>query len=161
MAMIDKTLERHVEVQQELLNAVRRTRDEHRLAGSLRPILVVDEALHRAIGGSADVLCALARLESIACGTSDDQTADEGLAIACEGGKAKLTELGDEGGSSDNAEVQKKRVEELQGKVSALTKRLSNPGYVDKAPEKLVNETKAQLAQCEQELAQLTGDSDG
>jgi valyl-tRNA synthetase len=161
MAMIDETLERHVEVQQELLNAVRRTRDEHRLAGSLRPILVVDEALHRAIGGSADVLCALARLESIACGTSDDQTADEGLAIACEGGKAKLTELGDEGGSSDNAEVQKKRVEELQGKVSALTKRLSNPGYVDKAPEKLVNETKAQLAQCEQELAQLTGDSDG
>jgi len=34
----------------------------------------------------------------------------------------------------------------LDGSIAALEKRLSNPGYVDKAPAKLVQETRDQLA---------------
>ena len=37
--------------------------------------------------------------------------------------------------------------------IKALEGRLSNPGYVDKAPEKLVNQTRAQLEQAKAELA--------
>jgi valyl-tRNA synthetase len=48
-----------------------------------------------------------------------------------------------------------KQREELTRKVATLKGRLDNAGYVAKAPPKLVEETKAQLAEAEAELAKL------
>ena len=38
-------------------------------------------------------------------------------------------------------------LKELEGSISALEKRLSNPGYTDKAPAHLVAETRGKLDQ--------------
>lgn len=51
-----------------------------------------------------------------------------------------------------------KRLEEVTKSVAALQARLANKSYVDRAPEKLVNETKQQLANAEQEKTMLETD---
>jgi len=155
--LIDTTLESHVATQQALLNAVRRVRDEHRLPGSLRPTLLVDAALEQAIGGSADVLCTMGRLGGIRLleGTPD------GLAIMCDGGNACLSDLGDAAGSGDDSAATAKRIDELKATIASLDKRLANPGYVDKAPAALVEETRQQLARAQQELMQLSESGHG
>ena len=48
-----------------------------------------------------------------------------------------------------------KRAEELKKQIKNLRGRLSNKNYVDKAPEKLVNETKQQLADAETEATKV------
>ncbi len=48
-----------------------------------------------------------------------------------------------------------KRKVELQKTIAALEGRLGNPGYVDRAPPKLVEQTKQQLADAKAELAKL------
>ena len=150
---LDVSLEAHVATQQELLNSVRRIRDEHQLPGSLRPILFVDDEVQQAIGDSGDVLCAMGRLGSI----EPMETGAEGIAITCDGGNARLGGLGEKVAGPDDSAGKTKRIEELQNQVAALDKRLSNPGYVDKAPAALVDETRQQLARAQQELAQLLG----
>jgi valyl-tRNA synthetase len=65
------------------------------------------------------------------------------------------------GEAANNAEeVSAQRIEELQRTVQALSGRLNNAGYVDKAPAALVEETREQLAQAQAELKELGG-SDG
>ena len=150
---LDVSLEAHVATQQELLNSVRRIRDEHQLPGSLRPILFVDDEVQQAIGDSGDVLCAMGRLGSI----EPMETGAEGIAVTCDGGNARLGGLGEKVAGPDDSAGKTKRIEELQNQVAALDKRLSNPGYVDKAPAALVDETRQQLARAQQELAQLRG----
>ena len=48
-----------------------------------------------------------------------------------------------------------KRAEELEKQIKNLRGRLSNESYVSKAPEKLVNETKQQLADAESEAEKV------
>ena len=150
-SFLDSSLEAHVATQQELLNSVRRVRDEHQLAASLRPILLVDEPMLEAIGDSAEVLCAMGRLGSIE--PLEDNA--QGLPVNCDGGNARLGGLGEAATGADESANNAKRIQELQNQVAALDKRLSNPGYVDKAPTALVEETREQLARAQQALAQL------
>jgi valyl-tRNA synthetase len=49
----------------------------------------------------------------------------------------------------------KLKVKELQKSINLLNDRLDNPGYVNNAPKKLVDETKAQLKQTEEEQFKL------
>jgi valyl-tRNA synthetase len=62
-----------------------------------------------------------------------------------------------EGMSDQKAETEHagKQREDLIRKIAMLKARLENPGYIAKAPAKLVEETKAQLAEAEAELAKL------
>ena len=152
----DPALEDDVAVQRQLVNAVRRVRTERQLPGSLRPVLLLDATLFKAIAGSSDVLCAMGRLDRI---EQFDGALPHGAApVAADGGTACLAELGE---AANNAEeVSAKRIEELQRTVQALSGRLNNAGYVDKAPAALVEETREQLAQAQAELKELGG-SDG
>jgi valyl-tRNA synthetase len=48
-----------------------------------------------------------------------------------------------------------KQAAKIEGELAALSGRLSNPKFVDKAPEKVVNEVKQQAAEAEQQLAMI------
>ena len=52
-----------------------------------------------------------------------------------------------------------KRLDELTKQITQLKGRLSNEGYIAKAPPKLVQQTKDQLADAEAELAKLSDSS--
>jgi valyl-tRNA synthetase len=147
----DPGLEDAVTLQRQLINAVRRVRTERQLPGKLRPVLLLESALFDAVSGSADVLCAMGRLDRI---ERMDGTMPEGAApVATDGGIACLAELGEAAGISEAVNAQ--RIEELQRTVQALSGRLNNAGYVDKAPPALVDETRQHLAQATAELKEL------
>ncbi|MAE67752.1 MAG: valine--tRNA ligase [Phycisphaeraceae bacterium] len=57
-------------------------------------------------------------------------------------------------GADREAELERlnKRLEQLRKSAENLNKRLSNPGYTEKAPEKLVQQTRDQLAETEQQI---------
>ena len=150
-SLLDAQLEDDMNHQRHLLNSIRSVRSDRGLPGSLRPALVLDPALHAAVGNNASVLCTMGKLSRI-----DVQKGDPGqdaVPVACDGGTASLIELGEaSAGADDGAQ---RRMEALQGRVAALEGRLGNAGYVDKAPAKLVEETRQQLAQAVSELEQL------
>ena len=87
-------------------------------------------------------------------GVTTDAPEGPALALAFEGSELKLT---GHAASAEDAGAQKERLEkqigELKGSIKALEGRLNNPGYVNKAPEHLVSETRAQLASKQEELA--------
>ena len=55
--------------------------------------------------------------------------------------------------ASAERERLERQIEELDGSRATLESRLSNPGYTDKAPAKLVQQTRDQLDRVKQELA--------
>ncbi|MCH2139010.1 MAG: valine--tRNA ligase [Phycisphaerales bacterium] len=154
-SLIDDELEAAVAVQRQLVNAIRRVRTERQLPGSLRPTLLVESSVHDAIGDSAEVICTMARLDRIEVlsGAMPAQSAP----VTIDAGVACLTDLGD--AANVAGEVAAERLKALRSKIAALEGRLSNPGYVDKAPAHLVDETRAQLANAQAELKELDGAS--
>jgi valyl-tRNA synthetase len=154
---IDETLETDMNTQRLLLNAVRSVRSDRALPGTLRPVLLLDPTLHAAVAPNAQSLCVMAKLSRIDVLKGD---VPQGAApVACDGGRACLIELGEAANAGDDT-VQR-RIEALQDRVGALEGRLGNAGYVDKAPAKLVQETRSQLAEAVAELEQLQGAAHG
>ncbi len=49
-----------------------------------------------------------------------------------------------------------KELANAQGEIERLTRQLSNPNFVERAPEKLVNDQRARLALVEEQLGVLT-----
>ena len=68
-----------------------------------------------------------------------------------------LSDLADAVDLKANSEMQAKRIVELEKQHSTISARLSNPGYAQRAPAKLVEESKAQLRAIEDELKVLRG----
>jgi valyl-tRNA synthetase len=103
--------------------------------------------------GLHDVLCSLAFLGSV---TDADPPADA-VEITSSGfpfeGTCWLSELGIEAIDEDDTRARlEKQVEELTQSVGLLEKRLSNPGYTDKAPAHLVQQTRDEFASRQREL---------
>ena len=76
------------------------------------------------------------------------------LALAFEGAELKLTgHAATEGDADAQRERLTRQVADLDKSIAALEARLNNPGYTDKAPAKLVNQTRDQLRAQQDELA--------
>ena len=63
------------------------------------------------------------------------------------GAELRLRGLRDEsaGGAEEEKSRLRKQIEDLDQSIAVLEKRLSNPGYVEKAPAHLVEQTRAEL----------------
>lgn len=99
--------------------------------------LVYDES--RAVGDNEELIASLARLRDV----KHDHT-PHGLRIVLPRSTTWL-ELSDEEILSYKDDLQAK-LDKLKNEIYALEKRLSNKGYIEKAPEKLVEETKRNLS---------------
>ena len=76
------------------------------------------------------------------------------LALGFEGAELKLTgHAATEGDADAQRERLTRQVADLDKSIAALEARLNNPGYTDKAPAKLVNQTRDQLRAQQDELA--------
>jgi valyl-tRNA synthetase len=130
---------------QEVVGALRNLRNEHKV----EPRRVIDVVL---VSGqfspeSAGLieLLALAKLQPGSAGANAAR-------LMCAG-----AELAVEGVVDPNAEANRlaKRREELTRTITTLQARLASPAYTDKAPAKLVEQTRQQLADAQAELAKL------
>ncbi len=142
-SLIDEDAEQRFARMQSLVEAIRKVRAQHKVPPRRQIVLHADADMVASLGGLGQVTETLAGLGSITTAKPEG----ESVSFDFESIELKLSDLAD---AVDPA-VERERIElqlkELEGSIGALEKRLSNPGYADKAPAKLVEETRNKLEQ--------------
>lgn len=152
---IDTSLEARFERLRGLVETIREARSIHKVHERRKVALhIADGAtadLLSEFAGIAETLAGLGKVEEMKAG----QNVPESVTVSFGGQQHLLSDLTEKLDTSAEAERKAKRRGELERKVIMLRGRLSNDGYVARAPAKLVDETRAELANAEQELAGL------
>ena len=143
----DRAAEADFERIRSLVTAVREVRAQHNIPPKRRITLHVPEPLLRQLGEGGDLVRTLAGLETI--------TADEpsGGSVAFTAGSAtcRLSNLADAVDAGAERARLEKLIAEREKTIATFRARLANPGYADKAPPHMVQQTRDQLAKAEQE----------
>ncbi len=153
-ALDDDFFVRAFERTQRFIEAIRQVRAQHQVPPRRQITLHTDPETAAKIAGLTQVTLALAGLEEIKT-TKPDASANP-VAFSIDGIEHHLTNLADALDASAEKERLTKLVDDLTKSLAALDKRLSNPGYTDKAPKHLVDETRAQRDQQAADLAAAT-----
>ena len=152
--LIDEQVEREFALMQETIVAIRNVRNEHKV--DVKKVITVsvnaaDAATQAVLQSNAATIQLLATctINTIATGLAAPAGAVRTMVGA--------NEIYVEGMVDADAEKARvaKREEELTKVIASLEGRMANAGYVAKAPPRLIEETKKQLAEAEAELAKL------
>ncbi|MEL6797583.1 MAG: class I tRNA ligase family protein, partial [Planctomycetota bacterium] len=130
---------------QRFIEAIRQVRAQHQVPPRRQITLHTDAETAAKIAGLTQVTLALAGLEEIK--TTAPEADANPIAFTIGGIEHHLTNLADALDAGAEKERLTKLVDDLTKSLAALDKRLSNPGYTDKAPKHLVDETRAQRDQ--------------
>jgi valyl-tRNA synthetase len=146
-SLIDEDAEQRFARMQSLVEAIRKVRAQHKVLPRRQIVLHADADMVASLGGLGQVTETLAGLGSITTASPEG----ESVPFDFETIELKLSDLAD---AVDPA-VERDRLElqfkDIEGQITQVDKRLSNPGYVDKAPAHLVEETKKKLEQLKAE----------
>jgi valyl-tRNA synthetase len=152
--IVDPAAEREMRWVIGLIEEIRSARAQmHVPAGLHLPMLQIglDDAGHAAWARNAALIQRLARIESL----SEAETAPKGaVTIAVEGGTFCLPLAGIIDVAEERARLEK-TMAKLDKDLSGLRGRLSNPKFVESAPEEVVEETRDLVAQKEDEAAKI------
>ncbi len=146
-SLIDESAERDFGFIQELTDAVRTARSAKSVEQKRKITLHADQALIARLAAAPGTVELLAGLERI---TADAPPAERAL-FTFQAKEYALSNLADALDPSAERASLETQVSKLEKEIAALSDRLNNPGYAQKAPPKLVEESKAQLAQKEAE----------
>lgn len=138
-----------------LVTAIREARAEHGVKPRQKVTFHPNAALAARLdtdGGFARALCTLAGIGEIVSGAP----ASRSVLLVIGGDEHTISDLSDAIDATAEREQFARRIEELTKSERALAGRLGNPGYVDKAPEQLVNQTRDQLERTRDEIRTLT-----
>ncbi|GAB5495710.1 MAG: valine--tRNA ligase [Phycisphaerales bacterium] len=142
-SLIDEDAEARFERMQKLVDAIRKVRAQHKVPPRRQITLHADADMVASLSGLGQVTETLADLEAI----TTDTPSGESVSLDFEGVELKLSNLADEVDADTERERLEQQLKDLDGSIGALEKRLSNPGYTDKAPAHLVEETRKKLEQ--------------
>jgi valyl-tRNA synthetase len=138
---------------QEIIGAIRNLRNDYKVDPK-KPVAVSISApgdSARSISENRELIetLAICSLKDVRSELAQPPESARALAAGCE--------VFVEGLVDENAEKERlaKKIEELTKKKAAMEGRLNNAGYIAKAPPKLVEETKRELAEIDAELAKL------
>ncbi|MEM9167394.1 MAG: valine--tRNA ligase [Planctomycetota bacterium] len=129
--------------QQRFIEAIRQVRAQHQVPPKRKITLHVDAEMAAKISGVGQVTEALAGLDTITTAPPESDS----VAFVFEGAEQRLSNLADAIDAGAERERLTKLIEDLDRSIAALDKRLTNPGYTEKAPKHLVDETRAQRDQ--------------
>ena len=150
----DPLAEQQFESLREIITAIRNVRSEHNIPPKRKLTLHATPALLSTLALSPGLVETLAGLDTV---TSTPPAAGaHALSLRIRAEEVHLSNLADAGATLDTgAEKDRltKHLETLRKSAAAIDARLSNPGYVAKAPPKLVDESKSQLAKLHDEIA--------
>jgi valyl-tRNA synthetase len=152
---IDAAAEREFEEIRELITAIRNARSQRQVSPKRRVTLhatAAAQALVARVPGLVETLGGLEKVESL---QSPGDRARVALRVG--GEELFLSNLADEVAVDAGAERERiaKELDGLRKSAQTISGRLENPGYVQRAPAKLVEESKAQLAKLHGEIAAL------
>ncbi len=126
----------------QLVTACREVRSQHQVAPKRRVKLHVDAALAKEIaaaGGLVETLAGLAEVSAM-------KPAGTAVTFSFDSKECFLGDLADQVDAGAEQERLTKQIAELDKSIVALEGRLANPGYADRAPKHLVDQTRDQLA---------------
>ncbi len=150
-ALLDAEAENQFERLRALTESIREARAQQNVLPKRKLILHADAALTSAIEQAQGLVETLAGLEQV---TTDAPPSGGGsMVITFEGAQRHLSGLTDAVDAGAERARLEKNAEDLAKSIAALEGRLNNPGYADKAPAKLVQQTRDQLAAQQAELA--------
>ncbi len=138
----DRQATEQIERVQGLINAIRQLRAEHKIPP--REVLTVQlaEELLPLLAGTEEIINTLARVH---VDREHDQTSGGSLRTSFEGHAINLC-VAEVDAEQEAARLQAV-IDKQQQAIKMLEGRLGNPGYIKKAPAKLVDESRAQLEQ--------------
>lgn len=143
----DEGAETTFERMRSLIESIRDARTAQQVHPRRKVTLHCDAALAGEIAAGEGLVETIAGLGSVTTGKPEG----ESVAFVFEAVEHRLSDLAD----AVDADVERERltaqIADLDKSIKTLEGRLNNPGYVDKAPEKLVNESRAQLASLKSE----------
>lgn len=132
-----------------LVTAVREVRAKHNVKPRRMVTLHAPAELAGSIEEVAGLVRTLAELDAI----TTDPAEGEAATFTYDGWELRLSNLADEVDAGAERERLEREIAELDGSRKTLEGRLGNPGYTEKAPAKLVEQSRAQLDRVKQDLA--------
>jgi valyl-tRNA synthetase len=124
-----------------LVTACREVRSQHQVAPKRRVKLHVDGALAKEIAAAGGLVETLAGLAEV----STAKPASAAVTFSFDSKECFLSDLADQVDAGAEQERLAKQVADLDKSIAALEGRLGNPGYADRAPKHLVDQTRDQL----------------
>jgi valyl-tRNA synthetase len=154
----DEAVEREFERVRGLITAVREVRAEHQVPPKRRVTLHAPAELVRACRAAGPFVLTMAGLESL---TSDPPTG-AAAAFTFESSRCQLSNLADAAVDAGAERLRlDKRIADLEKSEKTLEARLSNPGYTEKAPPAMVDQTREQLAKVKSDLSSARSERAG
>ena len=150
-SLIDERAEREFEAMRTLVTAIREVRAQHTVPFKRKIMLHVPPGAPD-LGAGRDLAMTLAGLDAI----STSAPPGPSVAFSVDALDYRLSNLKDAAEAVDTGAERArltKVVADLTKSVETLDKRLSNPGYADKAPPHMVQQSKEQLEKARRELA--------
>jgi len=147
----DEGAEKTFERLRTLVETIRRTRSEHDVKSKERLTLHGDAGVVSLVGEAGGLVETLAGLEAVTAGAPSGEAFDAPF----EGGTVRLSGFERTVDAGALRAQLADQVSKLEKDIGVIEKRLGNPGYVQKAPAHLVEETRSQLAAKQGELARL------
>jgi len=140
---------------QGLVEAIRTIRGERNVPPKKKITLIAPEAIRPFLDDAGEIIRTLAGLEDVQVLSDDERRPDGAIPFTFEARELHLSGIFDDGGVDLEAERTRltKLIAEKEKAISGYRNRLANDSYVKKAPAHLVEETRQQLAQAEQDLA--------
>ncbi len=136
---------------QGLVTSIREVRAQQRVAPRRKISLHGPEPIIELIVLTEPIVQTLAGLKSI----THDAAKGASVPARFEGHDFSLSDLADAVDVAAERERLTRAIAEQEKKIAALEGRLAHPGYVERAPERLVNQTREQLAQANSEIQAL------
>lgn len=147
----DEAAERDFERLRTLITAIREVRARHNVPPKRRVTLHMPSDLQRALGEGSGLIHTLAGVDQI----STDAPAGPAAAFTFETAECHLSNMADAVDADAERARIAKRIDDLNRQIRTLEGRLANPGYAERAPPAMVQQTRDQLAQSQAELAAL------
>jgi valyl-tRNA synthetase len=142
----DESVEALFDRMQRFVTAIRDLREKQKVRPQKRPTLHTDGATAREIASVGGLVETMADLD----GVTTDAPEGSSSVLLFEAREHRLSGLFDEESGGGGAEGEKarlrKQIEDLERSIETVEKRLANPGYAQKAPPHLVQQTRGQLA---------------
>ena len=146
-----------LEMAMSIIRSIRNIRAEAEAAPSkkLTAVILFDEGREEVVKAGERYIKKLANITDITFISSKDLVPEETMSAVVDGAEVyiPLDDLMDYEAELDRLQKEKKR---LEGEVKRVVGKLSNQGFVSKAPEKVVNEEREKKAMYEDMLAKVT-----
>ena len=126
-----------------LITLIREIRASNKVHAKRAVVLHVSGSLADDVARWSPLVETLGNIKQV----TSDPAPESSAAFVFEGSEYRLSDLADAVDASVEKERLTKELEDLNKSIAGLEGRLSNPGYTDKAPEHLVNQTRAELEQ--------------